>query len=104
MTFEKLERDGKVAVLVSHGFGAGWSTWDSENKGMVFNKRIALAVLGESGELPIVAAAAEYPNSYHGGVKGLVVEWVKKGDRFEIDEYDGSESLRVFGHDDGIVA
>ena len=25
---EKIIRDGKVAVAVSYGFGAGWSTWN----------------------------------------------------------------------------
>ena len=25
---EKIVRDGKVAVAVSYGFGAGWSTWN----------------------------------------------------------------------------
>ena len=25
---EKVVRDGKVAVLVSPGYGAGWSTWN----------------------------------------------------------------------------
>jgi hypothetical protein len=101
---DKLERDGKVAVLVSSGFGAGWSTWNCDAEGAAFNKRIALAVLGESGETPIQAAEAEYPDAYHGGICDLEVAWVTKGDRFEINEYDGSESLRVFGPDDGYVA
>ena len=103
MSAEKLERDGKVAVLVSKDYGAGWSTW---NQGMdlVFNKRIALAVLGESGESAEEAAKAEYPDAYYGGVSDLIVEWVTKGIRFEIQEYDGAESLRVFGPDDGYVA
>jgi hypothetical protein len=26
---EKIEKDGKVAVAVSPGFGAGWTTWNS---------------------------------------------------------------------------
>ena len=28
---EKIVRDGKVAVAVSYGFGAGWSTWNEVN-------------------------------------------------------------------------
>lgn len=45
---KKLIRDGKVAVLVSPGFGAGWSTWNGDDEDAIFNKRLALAVLGES--------------------------------------------------------
>jgi len=28
LDFKKYEKDGKVAVLYSPGFGAGWSTWN----------------------------------------------------------------------------
>ena len=28
---EKIVRDGKVAVAVSYGYGAGWSTWEEVN-------------------------------------------------------------------------
>jgi hypothetical protein len=34
---KKLIRDGKVAVLYSPGFGAGWSTWNQELPELVFN-------------------------------------------------------------------
>ena len=34
----------------------------------------------------------------------LTVEWVKKGDAFLIDEYDGSESLHVIGDNNYLVA
>lgn len=35
---ELYEKDGKVAVLVSGGYGAGWSTWGSTN--LAYDKRI----------------------------------------------------------------
>lgn len=94
---ERLIRDGKVAVLVSPGFGAGWSTWNGGDEGAIFNRRLALAVLGESGESKDVAAREEFPDFYHGGVEDLVVEWVSEGEQFYIDEYDGSESLIYAG-------
>lgn len=90
----KLIRDNKVAVLVSPGFGAGWSTWN-DGDDLVFNERIALAVLGESDETPLQAAKAEYPDAYHGGVENLCVEWLEVGTAFQINEYDGSESLEI---------
>jgi hypothetical protein len=103
---EKIERDGKVAVLYSPGFGAGWYTWNSKEIGArgIFLPRLVLAVLGESGEHAEQVAGEEFPRAYTGGVKSLAVQWVPKGSRFEIDEYDGSESVRVIGPDDGFVA
>ena len=107
--FEKLEVDGKVAVLYSGGFGAGWSSWCalySGEKGarMCMDKDIALAVLDDDIPRAIKAAKAIDENFYTGGSDGLTVEWVPKGHRFEIVEYDGRESVRIFGEDDGFVA
>jgi hypothetical protein len=100
---EKLLRDGKVAVLVSCGFGAGWSTWNTDiGEAAVFDKDIAEAILNGGNALEV--AERKYPKAYHGGVKGLEVEWLPIGTRFEIHEYDGSESLRIFGPDDGYIA
>ena len=103
---EKLERDGDVAVLYSPGFGAGWSTWaygDNEER-LIFCPRLVLAVLGESGEERHQVVREEFPGQYHGGVDQLQVCWVPKGSRFEIDEYDGSELVRVLEPTDGFVA
>lgn len=101
----KVERDGCIAVLYSPGYGAGWSTWNSAyGKEMVFCPRLVYAVLRESEESPHAVAAELFPNAYAGGVEGLRVEWVHKGSRFEITEYDGYEGIRVFGPDDGFVA
>lgn len=103
---EKLERDGKVAVIYSPGYGAGWSTWSAGDYGAdaVFSPRLALAILGESGEDRETVATELFPEAYQGGLGDCEVEWIEKGFRFEINEYDGSESLRVFGPDDGYVA
>jgi hypothetical protein len=102
----KLERDGKIAILVSRGFGAGWSTWcsDEASTAAVFDPDMAQAVLDGNHRKAESIALDKYPGEYTGGVADLVVEWVEKGSRFEINEYDGSESLRVFGSDDGLVA
>jgi acetyl-CoA acetyltransferase len=37
---EKVIRDGKVAILYSPGFGAGWSTWNSYSNEMIFDPDI----------------------------------------------------------------
>jgi len=103
---EKIERDGKVAVLVSPGFGAGWSTWSNDDirESMCMNAEIVQAVL--DGDKAKAAEIAErlHPNVYTGGCDDLVVEWVPKGEAFEITEYDGSESLVVIGQQTYMIA
>ena len=37
---EKVIRDGKVAVLVSHGFGAGWYSWNTEHQQLLFHPKL----------------------------------------------------------------
>jgi hypothetical protein len=100
MKFEKrYDDEGRVAVLISHGFGAGWSTWadPDEAEAILFDSRIVDAVLtGKSNkEVSELVESLGY-ESYLGGVDGLAVHWVEPGTRFTVEEYDGSESLRTF--------
>ena|SRR6185369_8583542 len=107
MNYEKLERDGNVAVLVSPGFGAGWSTWadDAHLEAAMFDKDIAEAVLAGNNDKAAELATAKFGEGFFtGGARQLRVQWVPKGSRFEVHEYDGSESLRIYGPDDGYVA
>jgi hypothetical protein len=84
---------GKIAVLVSYGYGAGWYTWH-ENEEMMFDPTIVEMVLEEAGETAIVDYCKEkYPDAYTGGVDGLTVEFVSPGTKFRIEEYDGAETL-----------
>lgn len=102
---ERLNKDGKVAVLVSHGYGAGWSTWNTElGEAAVFDADIARAVLSGDKESVDATARKKYPEACHLGVDGLRVEWVDEGDRIEITEYDGFEGLRILDPADGYVA
>ena len=81
---EKVIRDGKVAVLVSHGFGAGWYSWNSEHQELLFHPKLVEWVKENLGI-----------DIYAGGSDGLTIHWLPIGTAFEIDEYDGSESLRT---------
>ena len=95
---EKYERDGKVAVLISTGYGAGWSTWNGEHaEALTFDRDIVEAVLAGDIAEAIAIAKAKYPDGYYGGASDLAVMWLDKGAQFEIEEYDGSESLHVIG-------
>lgn len=90
---DKIVRDGKVAVLVSPGFGSGWVTW---NDGVSpFEPELVLALLGENGMDPREVAERLYPDAHVGsGFNNLTVEWVDEGVAFRYHEYDGSESLQ----------
>jgi len=89
---QKLIKDGRVAVLVSPGYGAGWYSWHFIEE-LVYDPSIVQWL--EAGETDKILAYMElkYPEAYTGGLEDLVVEWVPVGARFRIDEYDGSESL-----------
>ena len=102
--FEKLERDGKVAVLYSPGYGAGWYTWNSEHEGLIFDKEIVEAVLADDRTKAAEIAKRKYGDPYTGGADDLRVEWLDKGDQFEIDEYDGSESIHIIGNHSYLTA
>ena len=103
----KVIRDGKVAVLYSPGFGAGWSTWNSQNTDLVFDPVIVDFVLNKSEnwiEGVLAYCSIAYPDAYTGGVEGLKVEWVASGSQFLIEEYDGSETVVINGEMNWITA
>ncbi len=93
VTFEKFVQDGKVAVLYSPGYGAGWSTWaDSDAEAMIFDRDIVQAVLDGGNERAGEIAVLKY-DAYVGGARSLNVEFVPEGVLFRINEYDGYESV-----------
>jgi hypothetical protein len=90
----KLIHEGKVAVLISEGFGAGWSTWNDEYPDMLFDPEIAQMIEDDKSEDQIMQAAVKkYPKAYLGGLDGLVVKWLPLGTQFIVEEYDGDESI-----------
>lgn len=88
---EKLIIDGKVAVAVSGGYGAGWSTWNGINPmDARFN---TLFLNGEIGEIKKICEEEDL--GYAGGAEDVRIEWIPVGTKFVISEYDGSESLDI---------
>lgn len=122
----KLIRDGKVAVLVSGDYGAGWSTWNHDYPELLFEPTVAEMVLDfqkasqdvygddykdlydryyQAVESYIVNnVQIDYKPVYTGGISGLTVEWVPVGDRFRIREYDGAETLVLESNEQWITA
>ncbi len=99
----KLVKDGKVAVLISPGFGAGWSTWNREQLDMLFDAGLADLVLKGDPEQILAYATVKWPNAYLGGLEDLIVAWVEQGQLIKINEYDGSESIEYRDSDDWIT-
>jgi hypothetical protein len=100
---EKLIQDGKVAVLYSPGYGGGWSTWAREEdiaEFLLFDRRLVEAAKAEASEDEVMAFLATIygPNNivYTGGWEQIVTQWVPVGTKFQIEEYDGSETLVLF--------
>jgi hypothetical protein len=93
----KVVRDNKVAVLYSPGFGAGWSTWNTEHKNIVYDPTVVAWV--ESGKPEDARARLEatleekYPRCYLGGMRDLEIQWLPLNTWFIVDEYDGSERV-----------
>lgn len=97
---EKIVRDGMVAVAVSAGFGAGWSTWaEVDPRDARFNQ---LFLDGNIDE--IVRICDEEMLGYTGGAANVEIKWVPEGTKFRIDEYDGSECLVTEDDDTWMIA
>ena len=104
MKTEKLVEDGKVAVVISPGFGAGWYTWNREYPEIVFDPSIVkLVEKGKFDELTTYMTL-KYPDMYLGGLDDLEVKWLPIGTKFRINEYDGSESVELLGDIDWLEA
>jgi len=93
---EKFIKDGQIAVLVSPGYGAGWSTWNNY-PASVFDPDIVKAILANDITKACEIASEKYPEAYQGGMEDLIVEWIDEGTMFQIKEYDGYESIDIFG-------
>lgn len=104
--------DGQVAVLLSPGFGAGWSTWaDPEYMPQIlFDPWIVDIILSdqyknkEKQQRIKAHCQLKYPGMYLGGLSDLSVQWVPQGTWFRVAEYDGNESIEFKENNDWIMA
>ena len=97
-TQAKVVRDGKVAVLVSPGCGAGWSTWFAGTADMrawyLFAPEVVAWV--EAGKPGGLARLEELAGSaYCGGGMDLEIEWLPIGTKFRVTEQNGSEEIEL---------
>jgi hypothetical protein len=91
----KTIKDGRVAVLYSSGYGAGWSTWNPGHPEMVFDPGLVDLVLAGNEEKILAYVTLKWPTAFMGGVEDLRVEWLPEGTDFMIEEYDGAENIII---------
>jgi hypothetical protein len=92
----KVIRDGKVAVLYSPGYGAGWSTWARGGRAKIVLYHPKFVEAAENGVEDIDPIAQEIfgdDDLYTGGWDNIRVAWLPVGTKFRIEEYDGSEHI-----------
>lgn len=100
----KFVEKGKVAVIISPQFGAGWYTWNNYNENLLFdpilvklvgvlhNHKIDTKEYQDIAERIVKRAEEIEPDGYF-SVSGLSIVWLPVGTKFIIEEYDGSESI-----------
>ena len=116
---EKYIKDGQVAILVSYGFGSGWSTWNDKKlaydrraveffleheKDKDYMHRLSSYKSKESKEAKELFKSWGYENVYFGGFENIEICWLPIGTTFVISEYDGAESVEIIGSFDWTTA
>lgn len=108
MKAEKVCKDGKVAILISPGYGAGWSTWchdDDQAEMLLFDARFVNAALDGITDIDDISKSTfGDDHSYTGGWRDIKVVWIDLGSLFKVSEYDGYESVEFKGSDGWYVA
>jgi len=113
------EKDGKVAVLITGGFGAAWSA--NSVSPLAYDKRIIKFWLDHKDNKEFMRSASDYKDNfvnsyvkqffkdwgydyvYLGAFDSLELVWVEKGKPFQIREYDGSEWIEYYDPDKWIT-
>jgi hypothetical protein len=99
----KVIKDGKVAVLISGGWGAGFHTWGAPVEA-IFDPTLVDLIENEKIQDAIDYVEKTYPNAFSGGVEDLGIEWIPEGAKFIINEYDGSESIQLMDDTNWLTA
>jgi len=99
MKMNKIEKDGKIAVLVSSEYGLGWSTAYPEHREFLcMDAGIVQAIMDNAPDEAANIARRKCAYISRFDAEKLIIEWVDKGASFEINEYDGYESVHIIGN------
>ena len=95
---KKVIRNNEVAVLISCGLGSGWYSWNREHKELLYHpKLVEMVEQGRANEIneDWVEENLGIEDVYCGGANDLYIHWLTVGTAFEINEYDGAESIQT---------
>lgn len=93
---EKVIRDNKVAILISHGWGVGWYSWNKEYPELLFHpKLVEMVEQDRRDEITTewVSKNLGIEDLYCIGAKSLQIHWLPVGTAFIVTEYEGDEKL-----------
>jgi len=88
---------GKVGVLVSPKYGAGWSTWGVDKSFLAMDENLVKMKLENTSEEEVQEYCKKEMGEdvYMGGWKTVRVYWLEENAAFTITEYDGYEELNT---------
>jgi len=86
---------GEIGVIVSGGFGAGWSSWNSSHRDFLTMDKTLVEMCLQQATIEKVENYLESHDIdiYLGGWEDCHVEYIPPNTHFNIYEYDGSESI-----------
>lgn len=96
---QKVIRDGKVAVIYSPGYGAGFFSWNQAYPQLCFHPKLVELIEHNKKEeitdkLCAQLLGIDLEDSYlYISSRDLKIEWLPEGTQFMIDEYDGYEYI-----------
>lgn len=87
-----------MKILVSPGYGAGWTTWNRDHDEFLLSDPGLVALAEQKADVEQVEAYLKEklgPGAYVycGGWRDITVEDIPAGTKFRIHEYDGFESV-----------
>lgn len=117
------KKENSTGVLISYGFGAGWSTWNKDYPELAYDKRVIEFWLSHKDDKKFNHDVTSYEHNDANskvldflrsleyvdddahicllGWDDIDLEFVPNGQLFRIDEYDGAESIELFDDSDG---
>ena len=96
------KKNGKVGVIISPGFGSGFSTINDRMMAVDFDL-VEAFLKGDMTRFKYIADE-KYGDWYDSGDMRFKVEWVPEGSQFMVQEYDGHESLVILDDTNTFIA
>lgn len=93
-----------MKVLISPGYGAGWSTWNYIDLAVDPDIIQAFEAGLDEEDMRLFIISLGYEEPYMGGYDYCKVIDIPKGTKFKIREYDGSEYIETYNADDWMIA